>query len=44
VTGAVGFCRLFANRAAPADLDLHVSGDAERAASFLAAGATLALD
>ncbi|MBO0770352.1 MAG: maleylpyruvate isomerase family mycothiol-dependent enzyme, partial [Actinobacteria bacterium] len=32
VTGAVGFCRLVANRVAPDDLDLHVTGDPARAA------------
>jgi len=44
VTDAVGFCRLAANRVAPADLDLHVSGDPGRAAGVLAAAAALALD
>jgi len=44
VTGAVGFCRLVANRAAPAELDLHITGDAGRAAGVLAAASTLALD
>ena len=43
-TDAVGFCRLAANRAAPASLDLHVTGDQGRAAAVLAATATLALD
>ena len=44
VTDAVGFCRLAANRATPADLDLHVTGDSGRAAGVLAAASTLALD
>jgi len=44
VTDAVGFCRLAANRATPADLDLHVTGDPGRAADVLAAASTLALD
>jgi uncharacterized protein (TIGR03083 family) len=44
VTDALGFCRLAANRAAPASLDLHVTGDPGRAAALLAATATLALD
>ena len=44
VTDAVGFCRLAANRAAPAELDLHVTGDPERAAGALAAASALALD
>ena len=44
VTGAVGFCRLVANRAAPAELDLHITGDAGRAAGVLAAASALALD
>ena len=44
VTGAVGFCRLAANRAAPAELDLHITGDAGRAAGVLAAASALALD
>ncbi len=44
VTDAVGFCRLVANRAAPAALDLHVTGDSCCAAKVLAAAATLALD
>ena len=38
------FCRLAANRAAPADLDLHVTGDSGRAAGVLAAASALALD
>lgn len=44
VTGTVGFCRLVANRVAPADLDLDITGDRGRAASVLAAAAALALD
>ena len=44
VANAVGFCRLVANRAAPADLDLHVTGDPGRAAGVLAAASALALD
>jgi uncharacterized protein (TIGR03083 family) len=44
VTDAVGFCRLAANRAAAADLDLHITGDPGRAAGVLAAASTLALD
>ena len=44
VTDAVGFCRLVANRATPADLDLHIIGDAGRAAGVLAAASALALD
>ena len=44
VTGAVGFCRLVANRATAGDLDLHITGDAGRAAGILAAASALALD
>ncbi len=44
VSDAVDFCRLVANRAAPAGLDLHITGDAERAAAVLAAAPVLALD
>ncbi len=44
VTDAVGFCRLAANRIAPADLDVSVTGDPGRAATVLVAAATLALD
>jgi uncharacterized protein (TIGR03083 family) len=44
VTGAVGFCRLVANRVTPAELDLHVTGDPGRAAQVLAAASALALD
>ena len=44
VTGAVAFCRLVANRASPADLDLYVTGDPDRARGVLAAASALALD
>jgi len=44
VTDVVGFCRLAANRATPADLDVDVTGDPARAAAVLAAATTLALD
>jgi uncharacterized protein (TIGR03083 family) len=44
VTDAVGFCRLAANRIAPADLDVYVTGDPTCAADVLAAATTLALD
>jgi hypothetical protein len=44
VTDAVGFCRLVANRIAPADLDVHVTGDPGQATAVLAAASTLALD
>jgi uncharacterized protein (TIGR03083 family) len=44
VSDAVDFCRLVANRASPAGLDLHITGDAERAAAVLAAAPVLALD
>jgi RNA polymerase sigma factor (sigma-70 family) len=44
VTGAVGFCRLVANRATPGELDLHITGDAGRAAGILAVASALALD
>jgi uncharacterized protein (TIGR03083 family) len=44
VTDVVGFCRLAANRASPADLDVHVTGDPDRASGVLAAAAALALD
>jgi uncharacterized protein (TIGR03083 family) len=44
VADAVEFCRLVANRAVPAGLDLHVSGDQGRAAAVLAVASTLALD
>jgi uncharacterized protein (TIGR03083 family) len=44
VTDAIGFCLLVANRASPADLDLHTAGDPGRVAGLLAAATTLALD
>ena len=44
VSDAVDFCRLVANRATPAGLDLHITGDAGRAAAVLAAAPALALD
>jgi uncharacterized protein (TIGR03083 family) len=44
VTDAVGFCRLVANRATPAELDPHITGDPVRAAGVLDAAAALALD
>jgi uncharacterized protein (TIGR03083 family) len=44
VTDAVGFCRLVANRVTPGHLSLHITGDPDRAATVLAAAATLALD
>lgn len=44
VTGAVGFCRLVANRATPADLDLYITGGAGQAARILTAASALALD
>ena len=44
VTDVVGFCRLAANWASPADLDVHVTGDVGRASGVLAAAAALALD
>jgi uncharacterized protein (TIGR03083 family) len=44
VTDVVGFCRVAANRASPADLDLYVTGDQGRASGVLAAAAALALD
>jgi uncharacterized protein (TIGR03083 family) len=44
VTDVVGFCRLAANRATPADLDLYVAGDRAHAAGVLAATSALALD
>jgi len=40
----VGFCRLVANRATPAELDLYVTGDRGQAEGVLAAAAALALD
>jgi uncharacterized protein (TIGR03083 family) len=44
VTDVVGFCRLAANRVAPDELDVHVTGPAGTAAGLLAAASTLALD
>jgi uncharacterized protein (TIGR03083 family) len=44
VTDVVGFCRLAANRIAPDELDVTVTGDRGRAAAVLAAATTLALD
>jgi uncharacterized protein (TIGR03083 family) len=44
VADAVAFCRLVANRVAPADLDVSVTGDPARAAAVLTAATTLALD
>ena len=44
VTDVAGFCRLAGNRATPADLDLHITGDAGLAVGVLTAASTLALD
>ena len=44
VTDVVGFCRLVARRAGPAELELHVTGDRDQAVQVLTAAATLALD
>jgi uncharacterized protein (TIGR03083 family) len=44
VADAVGFCWLAANRTAPDRLDLHITGDPDRAAMVLAAVSSLALD
>lgn len=44
VTDAVGFCQLVANRTTPDRLDLHITGDPDRAALVLAAAPALALD
>jgi len=44
VIDAVGFCRLVANRATPAELQPHITGDREHAGAVLAAATTLALD
>jgi uncharacterized protein (TIGR03083 family) len=44
VTDAVAFCRLVANRAAPTELDIHVTGDPKPVAAILHAATTLALD
>ena len=39
VSDAVDFCPLVANRADPAGLDVHITGNAELAAAVLAAAA-----
>jgi uncharacterized protein (TIGR03083 family) len=44
VADAVGFCWLAANRTTPDRLDLHITGDPDRAAMVLAAASSLALD
>jgi hypothetical protein len=44
VADAVGFCRLVANRIAPADLDAHVTGATALASTVLSGAAALALD
>jgi hypothetical protein len=44
VADAVAFCRLVANRIAPAELGAHVSGATAHAATVLAGAAALALD
>src|SRR5262245_12274171 len=44
VTDVVSFCRLFANRISPTDLELYVTGDERKATSVLAAAAALGLD
>jgi uncharacterized protein (TIGR03083 family) len=44
VADAVGFCRLVANRATPATLRPHVTGNADHAALVLATASLLALD
>jgi uncharacterized protein (TIGR03083 family) len=44
VADAVAFCRLAANRITPDELDLHLTGDADRADAVLGAVAALALD
>ncbi|HEV2376940.1 MAG TPA: maleylpyruvate isomerase family mycothiol-dependent enzyme [Streptosporangiaceae bacterium] len=44
VLDVVGFCRLVGNRVVPADLDLHVIGDADLAGRVLTAASALALD
>ena len=43
-TDAVEFCRLVAGRLEPADLDLHLTGAADRAPDVLAGVRALALD
>ena len=44
VTDVVGFCRLFANRISPSDLETYVTGDKRKAKWVLTATAALALD
>jgi uncharacterized protein (TIGR03083 family) len=44
VADAIGFCRLVANRATCDMLELHVTGDPNRATEVLAAASALALD
>lgn len=44
VADAVRFCRLVANRAEPAGIGAHITGDHGAAAGLLAAAATLAFD
>jgi uncharacterized protein (TIGR03083 family) len=44
VTDTVGFCRLVANRAEPAELELYITGDRGAADGILAAATALALD
>lgn len=44
VADAVRFCRLVANRAEPAGIGAHITGDHGAAAGILAAAATLAFD
>src|SRR5215470_14034814 len=44
VADVIDFCRLFANRISPADLDVFVTGDSNQATSVLTAAAALALD
>jgi uncharacterized protein (TIGR03083 family) len=44
VTDVVGFCRLAANRLRPADLELHVTGDRDRAQRVLTAASAMGLD
>ncbi len=44
IADAAGFCRLVANRTAPGQLGLHITGDPDRASLVLAAAASLALD
>jgi hypothetical protein len=44
VTDAAGFCRLAANRIAAGQLDVHITGDQDRAYRVPAAVPALALD